>query len=56
MQAMLKVPDNTIPQPQSVILEYVKKNNVEREHLAVLNVIANLPTDGILIVEQTDAF
>ena len=42
---MLKMPNNSIAQLQTVILENVKKNNVERKDLAVLNVIADLPTN-----------
>ena len=51
VEAMLEVPDNAIPQSQSVILEYVEKNNVERKHLAVLNVIADLPANRALVME-----
>ena len=50
------MPDDPIAQLQSMILEHVIKDNVERKNLAILNVIADLPTNRTFIVEKAHTF
>jgi hypothetical protein len=56
MQSVLEMPNDPIAQLQSMILKDVKKDYIQRKDLAILNVIADLPTDRPLIVEEADAF
>src|SRR5579885_391198 len=51
MEAMLDMPNDAIAQMQSVVFENPIQNNVEREDLPILHVIADLPADRALIVQ-----
>ncbi|OIP18415.1 MAG: hypothetical protein AUK51_04555 [Comamonadaceae bacterium CG2_30_59_20] len=45
MQAMLKVPDNSISQLQTIFLKNGVKNDIQRNNLSFVYKIANLPAN-----------
>ena len=56
MQAVLKMPDNAISQPQAQVFEYRIKENIQWKNLAVLDVISNLPTKATAIGQHPHDF
>ena len=43
MQPMFKVPDDAVPELQSVLAEYGIEHDVQREYLTALDVVSDLP-------------
>src|ERR1035438_1130998 len=54
VQAMAEVPDDPVAQGQAVLPKYWVELNVERHYLAVVNVVANLPTDAARLSQARD--
>ena len=53
---MLKMPDDSVAKEQSQLLEDVVVKNVERENLAILHKVANLPTDTSIFAQDAIEF
>jgi hypothetical protein len=56
MQAMFKVPDDSIAHFQSPALERGIECNIKRNHLALVDIVPDLPTDAPLRMKDADAF
>src|SRR5450759_3412670 len=56
MQPMLEVPDDPVSEPQSEPLEDRVQEGVEREYLAPVNMVANLPADASIVSQDADCF
>src|SRR5690606_1363723 len=56
MQAVAKRPDDTVAKLQTVMLEKRIKNNVERENLAIIDMVADLPTNRAVGGKKADGF
>jgi hypothetical protein len=54
VEAVLKMPDNTIPQLKILSLEDWIKQNIQREDFAVTNMITDLPANASAGLQCSD--